>query len=453
MSKFELPKTLTTEERRKYFRENDGMAKMFGQDMVDVELDQLKVSDILALKFIPHDIDPITKRVMKASPSNFYHQYLGEEVQDGKQGYVYLDSYMYQSTKHSSMIESMMVQKLPFLSRVRFEAYQLTEQNADNYEIYVRFAQPLDVNKHSFTWNSLYVPFKALVENDMQAIIDRNTSYIKDYFDLFKTKGADVDPPFNMDSLKIYAEDVLGYTGEDFENSVHSLRKQELISNHWESGNKSIEDLNKESGSILNALSNNFDIAFYAKTDQISQAFKHSFYPHAIIPTTNPNRVQIEDLSDIDRGIYSAIAMRYINQFLPTDPAKNLTLKVLNSPEIKKLGEYMTNGLNNETVVLTRDLEGPLLDSVTSWILQVDASDLNNHIPEIFRELNQDASKTFLITRSPVDGIYESSVDGHLLKSDDSVELMKKVFVSKKLGFSITVPDHMMKTSKPKNSM
>lgn len=183
MSQIKIPNELTIEQRRKYFHANDQMAKYFGQEMVDRELSKLRVEDLLELIEMPYKLDQYGHPIKTAALAGSWN-YMGEEWRhiDGgpkKLCQVYLSSNRHQSVRHPEMLEAMVVDTWPFMAEFKFATYSMA--NEKEPELYVKFAKPLSIEGKRYTWDSVYVPYKALLENDFSIIEKRNQSYIKEY--------------------------------------------------------------------------------------------------------------------------------------------------------------------------------------------------------------------------------------------------------------------------------
>lgn len=79
--------------------------------------------------------------------------------------HIYITSNKYQHLRHGNVIKKLLYGRYPQLEPFDFEFYGVW--NPDYYELYPK--------------NHIYVPFKALMEKDTDAIWDRNVSYWKSY--------------------------------------------------------------------------------------------------------------------------------------------------------------------------------------------------------------------------------------------------------------------------------
>ena len=79
--------------------------------------------------------------------------------------HVYRVPYQYQGLTHGKVFLYLLYQKYPQLKKFNFEAYEFFD---DRYEIYPKTCH-------------IYVPFKALMDKDINAVKDRNLNYAKSY--------------------------------------------------------------------------------------------------------------------------------------------------------------------------------------------------------------------------------------------------------------------------------
>lgn len=79
---------------------------------------------------------------------------------------VYRIPNQYQHTRHGNVVLDLLYQTYPELKEFQFNAYGMYAKN-EGYEIYPR--------------NKVYTPFIALMEGDIDAIVERNISYGKSY--------------------------------------------------------------------------------------------------------------------------------------------------------------------------------------------------------------------------------------------------------------------------------
>lgn len=80
---------------------------------------------------------------------------------------IYRTYHTFQHTIDGKVVETLLYQKYPELKEFEFTAYSMKYQNLDDYEIYPKM--------------HIYVPFKALMNGDIEAIKDRNRKYAKSY--------------------------------------------------------------------------------------------------------------------------------------------------------------------------------------------------------------------------------------------------------------------------------
>lgn len=437
MSKFELPKTLTIEDRRKLFFANEEMSELFGQDLVDSELLRLKVSDLIEIHHTPHQVDPLIKTAIKESPSKSHYKYLGEDVVDGKEGHVYIRQNQDQSSILTEMLHAIAIKKMPILADMGFGVHNIN----NNYFLWVNLEHTYETNAYGHqNWGHIQIPVETLIEDNFASLASYITSSIEEHFSRLDGYEISIELPFNKKSIIAYGEMNFGYKSKEIEDALLSMYEKKMITYPFTGSSYLPESAFKNRVNVLDSLALNFDVVSVANIAQKSEAFNDELLGtfHGIIPTENSQRIKVEDLPEIERDLYTIISMRYINQFLPIDPAQNLITKLIHSIEFQKIVDYFQNGLNNKQAVLTRDLEGDLLDETVAKLMGVD--ELQKSTTQLFVKLLKSIEDYHVdIRHNKEDGLYSMHVGDHSLTSTDSFQLIKKIYVFDKLGPSFMV--------------
>ncbi len=164
-------------------------------------------------------VDEITVPVNQTTTNNYYknrtdlYEYLGEGMAYIKQYdcsgrelaerlhtrcYKYKAHGQYQHLRHGQVIKALTCKRYPFLTSP-LENYKVECFGYDNgvtpYEIYI-----LDHNIHEQYPGSIYTPYQALMDADIEAIKERNRSYAKIY-----NSGA-YDPESTEKRLEAYTD-------------------------------------------------------------------------------------------------------------------------------------------------------------------------------------------------------------------------------------------------------
>lgn len=184
---------LTLEDRREFFREYANLVALFGDALVDRGLLGLKESDIVETLNVPltgpggkhynglcyHKPHRFLQRT--TAGHTFYHA--GWERRETVPVNQYLVPAKYQNLALPLIIRPALIAKAAWLTNFNLKIYGLDE-------FYVTLSEP-----HA-GHTSLYVPIKAFLAKDCDAIVARNIDYLKGY-----TKGDEVGPAVVADPV------------------------------------------------------------------------------------------------------------------------------------------------------------------------------------------------------------------------------------------------------------
>lgn len=176
-----LPEEMSLEERRFFFRDYDKWCDLFGQDAVDRHLMNYPIAKLV-------DIDRISQRngyTPKVSKllgqqvwSVRYHSmHKGHQWERTEQEMcnAYLVPHHYQGLYHGEMIRAILTERFPWLEGYKTDIYELHFYDRASDCFYVRLST--SHQGHA----SLYVPYKAFLALDADAIIQRTVGYLRSY--------------------------------------------------------------------------------------------------------------------------------------------------------------------------------------------------------------------------------------------------------------------------------
>lgn len=104
-------------------------------------------------------------------------EYKGDwEKKVKKPGFTVIIPTSYASSADSILIKHCLIDKYPFMKDFKFECYSFSRDSVEKEEFYVK------VQNKDETFNSLYVPYKALELKSRTPIIERMTSYWGEYY-------------------------------------------------------------------------------------------------------------------------------------------------------------------------------------------------------------------------------------------------------------------------------
>lgn len=182
-----LPRELSMEDRRLFWRNYDKWCALFTPELVDEQLAKLSVMSIVdeqlyplrdaygRPKQAPEKVYGVSRHLGRRST---YYRFVNESGWE-KSEFVPCEVFMvparYQSTKHGDMIEPMMHALYPWLAKFKCDFYSLNFYDNRAEEFYVRVGA--DVEGH----RSLYVPYEAFKAGHVAAIVERNEKYLRWY--------------------------------------------------------------------------------------------------------------------------------------------------------------------------------------------------------------------------------------------------------------------------------
>lgn len=199
-----IPAALNQEDRAAYFQKYDEFVSLFGKEAVDGILATVPVNSLVELHYSPKKDH--SGKTLQGSCFHKPSKLLGSEMNYHKfyQGdwektvrvpcNVYLVSNRYQSLVYGGMIDALLLQRAFWLG-----GYQLQCYGPDEFYVTVLAK---DAGHHT----SLYVPIKAWVAGDVDAIIKRNVDYFKWYTGKDDASKAILDSDVTKSFLKLTAE-------------------------------------------------------------------------------------------------------------------------------------------------------------------------------------------------------------------------------------------------------
>lgn len=198
-----LPNDLSIEDRRAYCKATPKLVAMFGQDLVDEGLRRFTMTQLVEVMQIPlKDAEgrPLPDRECWHKPHQFlrnvvtHHRFVdarGWEKAVSTPVKQYMIPYHYQHTYEAQhIIRPAMEALFPWIKPFKLSIYDVGY--SENPEFYVDLPEAYKGHK------ALYVPYKAFAEGDVEAIIKRNETYLRDY-----TKSDEVWKSMSQDPVVI----------------------------------------------------------------------------------------------------------------------------------------------------------------------------------------------------------------------------------------------------------
>ena len=179
---------ITWEEASRYIRSWESWEKTFSKSTLEWILENLKISDICAIHYIPEDFatsDSYWEKNCERECIDRYHSF--EEYKGNTDFHRtihlpavgYRVSYQYQNVGNLAKVyKSALLRDFPYLKDYKFESY-VPSYNI-NPEIYVKLTYKN--SKDEDITISLYTPTKALKEKDSSQIFKRHWDYNNDYY-------------------------------------------------------------------------------------------------------------------------------------------------------------------------------------------------------------------------------------------------------------------------------
>lgn len=197
----------------------------FSDEEIDQALEKSGMNENLLTEKVFFEKDPAhLKNEHSKTPARFEgkgsgtvtrylnHGGLQYEARETVHGYYYRMLGQYQGLKHEKIIRELLKARFVWFDRFSWSIYELS--NVDYYEIYLKTKA-----------GSLYVPIRALLDQDPQKIVDRMVSYFKTYrlassyelnkragetFEDFETRKRkeyrkDLDPMFTISAQKLFS--------------------------------------------------------------------------------------------------------------------------------------------------------------------------------------------------------------------------------------------------------
>lgn len=183
---------LNLEQRREFLKNYDKLVEMFGQDLVDEGLMRYNMRQLCDEYQIPlQDVNGRPADNVRDKPYQKPHIFLGKK----RAYYRFVNSTGWEKSmptpvtewqvpaqyQHTYQVENIVRPALlklhPWLANFKLAIYALDFYNGYDQDFYVK----LGVNYWKSGFDCLYVPMKAFLAGDVDAIVARNESYFKDY--------------------------------------------------------------------------------------------------------------------------------------------------------------------------------------------------------------------------------------------------------------------------------
>lgn len=178
------------ERYQKFFRAYNDFVDMFGKELTDKYLVTVSFSELVTTEHYLQEPMYMNPREFVRKGSFLFKEYKGDYVREVyKSGEEWLIPSQYQGLRHADIIKQIVAEKWTWLNdNFKYDCYEIrgTGNNIDEFYL-----------KTSLTsgHNSLYVPWKAFVRRDINAILERNKKYLKGYTHSDKAYEALVETP------------------------------------------------------------------------------------------------------------------------------------------------------------------------------------------------------------------------------------------------------------------
>lgn len=175
------------EQRREFLHNYDKLVELFGQELVDQGLMRYTDSQLLQTQDYPlEDVDGHSLNPGKPYGPHIYvgrvsaHHRFGNSMGWEKSVLVPVERYkvrnQYQhSYQAEHIVKPAMLTLYPWLADFKLSIYSIDFYEGRKEEFYVKLSR--EYSRHT----CLYVPYKAFMDGDVEAIIKRNEEYLKRY--------------------------------------------------------------------------------------------------------------------------------------------------------------------------------------------------------------------------------------------------------------------------------
>jgi hypothetical protein len=175
------------EQRREFLRNYDKLVDMFGQELVDQGLARYTDGQLTETKDFP--LEDSNGRSLNPGKPYGPHIYVGRTYTHHRfvnsQGWEksvlvpverYTVANQYQHNYQAQhIVKPAMLEMYPWLSEFELSIFSIDFCESGVKEFYVKLSETYSGHK------SLYVPYKAFMEGDVEAIVKRNEEYLKWY--------------------------------------------------------------------------------------------------------------------------------------------------------------------------------------------------------------------------------------------------------------------------------
>ena len=208
---------------KKYIRNFGNIEQLFDKDVIARVLPLFELRDFATFEYVPTEnqgtIDYCTRMGYIRITENPVMSYVTEYAYfKGRQWesrvsklcieFIVPDNYQLAEER---LLKKLLVSAYPYLNCAEYynviQAYHVNLREVDKNEFYMSFySNPCNTEKVP-----LYVPYKALRDKDPQIIIDRHTSYHKEYYGTSESKKSYLDKALSVlefDSTKEFFEHV-----------------------------------------------------------------------------------------------------------------------------------------------------------------------------------------------------------------------------------------------------
>ena len=199
---------------KKYIRNFGNIEQLFDKKVIATVLPRFELRDFAIFEYVPAEnqgtIDYCTRMGYIRITENPVMSYVTEYAYfKGRQWesrvskpcieFIVPDNYQLSEKR---LLKKLLVSAYPYLNCAEYyngiQAYHADNREVDKNEFYMSFySSPCDTEKVS-----LYVPYKALRDKDPQIIIDRHTSYHKEYYGTHESRKPYLDKALSVLEFK-----------------------------------------------------------------------------------------------------------------------------------------------------------------------------------------------------------------------------------------------------------
>jgi hypothetical protein len=166
----------TAADYKKFFRGFDDFTPLFGEELTLKYLMEVPFSSLVDVAHFQNTNEWMdTHGEYLGSEAWVFEEWKGEWKRDVRKiGFAYLMPGNYQGLHHAQLVRCVLSELFPWITEFNLDVYSI--ESSEHAEIYV------NLETHVFGRCSLYVPIRALIARDVEAIKQRNIKYFGEYY-------------------------------------------------------------------------------------------------------------------------------------------------------------------------------------------------------------------------------------------------------------------------------